>query len=612
MRRHLFWAVILVGFSGVATAAETTVPRYVGFRDGTVLRLPVVDEDRQVTFLRDDGRLETSTLRLSSLQRLQLAPQRVFDKKRKILAAVDRLGSDEFSEREQAEDELSRMGADIRADLDLAAGMFSDVEIRYRLRRILARWPAPADKSFQHPIPYDLITTNAAGWGDVGEEGIAVLVDGKRRRLSRQEVQGVSVQAPETFDFGSERPGPTGFRRIQEKDFPRGCVEESFETAPDGRKLTVGENVERVFVNKGFVLSTSITTSYVSVNNFKVNGKSGGLSCATHQPLYQGEVTVRFCQPGREDVPAGVSYFGCWMAVVMPKGTALVAYDVQGREIGKIETEQGPHEFMGIHSAVPMYKVRVVPNLQIDPDYTLDDFIYSPPQTADFAHPEKYTVYCGDGERVLCGDVGFAAGEARLHGLTAGLADQTRPLAEVLRVNAPARTRQGVGTPTGLFAELRDGSVVFGSVSKKGALEFARQSAAWQKPGELVALWKSDFPRIGWPEKAFVTWDAQKKTWQAVADVALTEEAVQWTEGGNRQTRRYADVSALLLGRPASALQPGWHVRTIQGDDLVLDGGEAVKLDGQLSQELQAVWQAKPLRIPAKELVSVFRVVKKP
>src|SRR5690242_7986308 len=110
MRRHLFWTVISVCFTGAAAAGQTTVPRYVGFRDGSVLRLPVVDEERKVTLLQSDGRLETSTVRLSSLQRLQLAPERVFDKKRKILAAVDRLGSDEFSEREQAEDELRRMG----------------------------------------------------------------------------------------------------------------------------------------------------------------------------------------------------------------------------------------------------------------------------------------------------------------------------------------------------------------------------------------------------------------------------------------------------------------------------------------------------------------------
>lgn len=618
MQRRMMLAVFCLCLSTAVRAAETTVVRYVEFRDGSVLRLPVVDEERQITVLRPEGRLETLRVRVSELQRLTLMPQRLFDKKRKLLALVEQLGDDEFSERERAEAELVKQGASVRADLELALELFSDVEIQYRGKRILGRWPAPAKPEARPAVPFDLITTHETMWGDAGRDGIAVRIGGATRRFGRRDVRGVSVRAPEQFDFAGHLPGPRGLRRIADKDFPRGCVEEGFETTPEGRKLQVGENIERLFLSKGFVLSTSITTSFVSVNNFLVNGKSGGLSVATHQPLYHGEITIRFVQPGREDVPAAVNYFGCWMAVVMPNGTSLVAYDFQDREIGSIHTEQGPHEFMGMYSAVPMHKIRVVPNLQIDPDYTLDDFIYSAPQTADLAHPEKYTAYFADGERVLCQDISFSRKGIRLHGLTAGLADRSRPLADLIRVTAPEKGRRNRQPPAGVFAELTDGSVIFGTRrgNKSAAWEFARRPQVLKEQRELVALWKTDFPRIGWPARVPqpVVWDAVKKSWQKVSDVALTQEAVQWTPAaGKRRTVPYARVAAVLLrDSPAERKGETWHLRTVQGEDLVLDSAEPVKLDGRLSRELHAVWHGKALKIPPEELVSVFRVPKGP
>ena len=613
MPRRMMLAVCCLCLATTGRAAETTVPRYVEFRDGSVLRLPVVDEERQITVLRPEGRLETLRVRLSEVQRLTLMPQRLFEKKRKLLGLVERLGDDEFSERERAEAELRKQGRDIRADLELALELFSDVEIQHRGRRILGRWPAPAKQEARPAVPFDIITTRETLWGDAGPDGIAVRIGGGTRRFGRRDVRGVSVQAPERSDFEGDRPGPRGLRRIGAKDFPRACVEEGFETTPEGRKLQVGENIERLFVSKGFVLSTSIKDSFVSVNNFPVNGKSGGLSVATHQPLYHGEITIRFVQPGREDVPAAVHYFGCWMAVVMPNGTSLVAYDFQGREIGSVHTEQGPHEFMGLYSAVPVHKIRVVPNLQIDPDYTLDDFIYSPPQPADLAHPEKYTASFVDGERVLCRDVRFTGGKVRVYGLTAGLGDRSRPLADLVRVTAPDKGRRNRHPDAGLFAELQDGSVIFGALPgpKPGALIFARRPQLLKDPREVVALWRTDVPRVGWPAKVPqpVVWDAVKKSWQTVSGVALTPEAAQWTPAtGRRRTMPYARMTAVLLRESPPERGESWHVRTVRGEDLVLDRARQVGLDGTLSKELHAVWRGQPLRIPPEELVSVFRV----
>src|SRR5262249_43023786 len=141
MRRFLLCVAVAVCPGPSLRAGETTVPRYLEFRDGTILRLAVVDEDFKVTLLRADGRLETTTLRLSDLQRLTLAKTEDFAAKRALLTAVQNLGSDDFRTREQARAALLKLGPDIRPELETCLALSRDTEIQARLRSILAKFP---------------------------------------------------------------------------------------------------------------------------------------------------------------------------------------------------------------------------------------------------------------------------------------------------------------------------------------------------------------------------------------------------------------------------------------------------------------------------------------
>jgi hypothetical protein len=616
MRRFLLGAAVLLGLCGAVAAEETTVPRYLEFRDGSVIKLPVVDEEWKVTLLRADGKLETSTVRLSSLDRLLLMPEPVLEQKKALLEVIRQLGADKFLEREQAQDRLIKMGAGIRADLLGALDVYTDLEIRSRIEQILAKMPPlPPGQQVKATDTFDHFFTRELLHGDAGEGSIPVRIDGQTRRLGRKDVRGLSVKSPDPNELPAARRTPAGFRRIEAADFPPGCLEESFETAPSGRKLVVGENIEKLFISKGFTLSTSIGTSFVSVNDFVVHGKSRGLSAATHQPLFQGQLTIRFCKPGNENVPAGVTHFGLWIAHVMPRGTAMVAYDLQGRELGRIETTREGHEFLGIQSSVPIHRIVIVPNLQIDPDYTLDDFIYLLAR-GDTAHPEKHLVQFADGERVLCSDVSFAQQNVRLHGLPAGLPDRTRPAAELLRVATPDKDRQPQSAPAkprpGVFVELRDGSVIFGAASSRGPT-FARRPDVLKDRDNIVGLWSTEWPRTLWPAKFEqpVIWDTEKRTWRPVADVALTEEAVAYTQDEKRRARSYFELGPLLLRQPAGEPAVGsWRVRTVQGEEIVLGKLAAPPVGGTLSKELEAKWGEVTLKIPAAEVVSVFKVIK--
>jgi hypothetical protein len=573
--------------------------------------MPILDETWQVTVVRPNGHIEKIPLRVSALQSLTLTSEEGFERKRSMLTAVRQLASNMFQDREDAQTRLIKMGPSIRQDLIACLRLSSDPETQARLRAILGQLPMDPSDAGKSSMSFDLFQVKEQPlWGDIGGDGITVLVDGVKHRLTRKDIVAMTEDNP-IKGGQSALAALAGFQRIAATDFPRGCIEEAFETTPDGRPLRIGENIERLFISKGFLLSTSITTSHVSVNNFVVEGKSRGLSAATHQPLWEGEITIKFIKPGHENVPAGVTYFGCYIAAVVPQGTALVAYDLQGRELGMINTERNGVDFLGVRSSVPMHRIRIVPNLSLDRDYTLDDFIFTSPQTSESLHPEKFTAYLAGGDRIVCGDVTFAEREVRLHGLPAGLPDRTQPPAQVLRLVGPSKGRPEQPPSTGIFAELRDGSVIRGTLpaDPHAAPVFARRLKVLEEKNNLAGLWSSDFPRQVPKDKTgkAAVWDREQKQWLDLTYVRLLEEIVLWKgNDGTFDARPYRKLGPLWLTLPPEGPRAGtWHVRTIQGEELVLG---AAPVTGRLSHELNATWQGQPLRIPAAEVVSIFQV----
>jgi hypothetical protein len=524
---------------------------------------------------------------------------------------VRQLGAADFGRREQAQAKLRRMGPAVRADLEACWHLAADPEMRSRLRLLLGPRAEDGPAAAAPEAPFDRLQLGELLWGSLGDEGVAVRIDGATYRLTRKDVRAISDSPPRE----PAHPGgsvPARFQRISEKDFPPGCVEEAFERTPEGRPLQIGENIEKLFVSKGFLLSTSITTSYVSVNNFVVEGKSRGLSAATHNPLWQGEITVTFVQPGHADVPAGVSHFGCYIASVLPRGTTLIAFDRYGKELGRIDTQRHNTDFLGVRSAIPIHRVRIVPNVEIDRDYTLDDFIFLPVPDVDAAHPSRYTVRTAAGDRVLCADVSFGPDGVRLHGLLAGLPDLCFRASEVRRVSAPRPGPAAAARrPAGVFAELRDGSIVFGSepTDGRGAPVFTRRPRALQERPNLAGVWSDSYPRLPRvPKGAAVVWSEDEKRWREISYVRFLEEVVLWKAGGEHfEASGYRKLPPLWLAAPVAGPAPGsWHVRTIQGEDLVLAGAETI--DGRLSREVRALWQGQPLRIPGAEVVAIYQV----
>src|SRR5262245_44743046 len=130
MRVRLVWSILVLCWAGAATArAQNTVDRYVEFRDGSVLKLPVVDEKWTVSGLGAEGQIEKLDLKLSELEHLTLTADSEFQKKGDLLKAIQNLGSDDFQQREKAHADLIKMGPAFRPDLELFLELSGDKEV---------------------------------------------------------------------------------------------------------------------------------------------------------------------------------------------------------------------------------------------------------------------------------------------------------------------------------------------------------------------------------------------------------------------------------------------------------------------------------------------------
>jgi hypothetical protein len=574
--------------------------RFVEFRDGTMLRLPVVEQPWKVTLISSNGQIKTTTLLPSQVQNLALTSGHEFEKKRQLLSYVMQLGSDDFPEREDAWHKLIKMGPSICPDLKACIPLTTDVEIQTRLNSLIAKLYDGNPKNLKPQVVFDRFDAKSFFWGFL-EEPLIVVVNGKQFALSRKEVAKVSA------DLSGNR---VAVERIIEKELPPDCVEEDFENNPMTKEpLKHGDNVEKLFVGKGFALSTSIKGSFVHASNFTVGGKSRGLSVANHEPEWHGEVTIRFCQPGKEHIPAVVDYFGCYLAYVQPGGTSLIAYDLQDREMGKLVTQQTGTEFLAFHANIPIHKIKFVPD-PLHPMYTLDDFIFHFAPTVQAAHPDKMLVELVAGDSILCKEVKFKNNQVELLGLTAGLPPLTVALSEVARMN-PAQLPK-VQKHDGLFAEMSDGSILFAvePADKRKMPVFARYPKLLDERKDIIGLWTTKSGRKLFLPKAgtVALLDSESQQWHEVNYLRFLEELVLWKKSdGKFAASGYPQFTTLWFAAPRTDPEPGsWHVQTVAGEDLVMTKGNPP--NGQLSDGVTFNWRGQPMTIPATQIMSIYQV----
>jgi hypothetical protein len=126
------------------------------FVDGSVVKLTL--DDDKIEVVTASGR---KSVRLADVIKVEFAARVPDDLAKKIAAAVARLGSEEFEQRERAGDELAAIGVPACPALLAAAKGRGDAEVKVRAASVLARIKAAVPEELVEVREEDVIHTAA-------------------------------------------------------------------------------------------------------------------------------------------------------------------------------------------------------------------------------------------------------------------------------------------------------------------------------------------------------------------------------------------------------------------------------------------------------------------
>ncbi|GMV80682.1 MAG: hypothetical protein AMXMBFR7_18660 [Planctomycetota bacterium] len=599
--------------AGTAAAADPAVERFARFRDGTILRVELDDAPLNLRVVTASGTAEARTVRASELERFLLARQPRLDELLKLGALITKLADDEYGVRELASEEIRKLGAPIRQDVLRLMAEHADPEIRARLGQIMERLPADAAGP-GGALCDEVVLGGTLLRADLGALTLKVRIQGQELALEREILLGLSASAPEA---AAARPaaGAAKARRIDADDdaaFGAQPTRIDFERAPSGEALRAGQDIREAFVARGFRLSTSIENAIVSVNDYNVQGRSQGLSCATHQPLWQGQITIRFCVPGQPSAPACVSAFGLWIAAVSPNSTSIEAYDAFGKPILTVATTRGPNQFLGLHSRVPIASIKVVPNLAVDPDYTIDDLVFDAPRPVqELAHPKLCAARFASGERVFAERLTVSEGACRMENLSVGPAKLERPAADLRELATPYESWTPPERTPGCWLMLLDGSVLRGTA--EDGLRAARLPALALDAGSLAALWGDRSPYLVPPEGEAWTPGCARILPSEPARLhpawKLTPQGLEGTAGPGVETTVYAypELPMVWVATPPKLDEKAGLARLNSAELLVLTaGGErGFSFVSWSADEVRFRHDSREIRVPLREVSTI-------
>ncbi|MCH2059153.1 MAG: hypothetical protein MK183_00875 [Verrucomicrobiales bacterium] len=479
----------LVLTSGLMPAMA--IERVVTFRDGTRLQLDLPPFELTLNPAEPDQPGSGLRVPLEKASQITFSEIPALKRVERINASLAQLRHEQFAVRESAALALTKFGSGFRVMLEETLDKSFDPEIKWRLRRILKAMPVYAGDDF------DRVRLGGNSYaGELAQWKIVSEYRGARIILDRKTVK--SITAPDPTPDQVIYPVTT----VSDRLVPLTARKIGFERKPSGELLRAGENIQRAFVDWGAVFSTSISQSYVSVSRYNIKGAGGGMSAATHEPLYEGSITIKFCTPGTAGKPAGVNFAGCWLGIVKPGGTSIIGYDVNGEEVGRVMTTKTGSQFLGVKSNVPLAMIKIVPNPEIDTNFAIDDLLFDTPTPLIGAlKPLHYSVLLQDGNRISCKSIEHHNHESLT--LTPGIAFAEKvviPIRHVKSLFPPAELKQGRGNQEiAMWCRLVDGSTLLLDSSPDGQ-PVSRALNLTPSKLPLSSIWSSSRKMQGAPE----------------------------------------------------------------------------------------------------------------
>jgi hypothetical protein len=596
---------------------ERTVTRLALFRDGTVLRLALPDEHLAWQVRSADGRLAPRSLRLSQVDVLQPSRTQPTILLRQIESALVDLGHENFATRGRAQKVLLGMPPAVLPILRDEAARTPDAEIRRRIRQLLAQYPEERRGSLDDLADRVQLTGEELARGDLGAWQLSGKFRGQSLVLGRAETYQIRRELPSGLSAGSSSVRlPARTARIPDTDevFPTESVTRiGFDVDPAGKAIQPGTDIHATFVPQGFTIKTSIAGSIVSVNPYDVGGRSRGMSCATHAPRFQGELTIRFCQPGNAAMPAGVTRVGFWVAAVSPDGTSLVAYDAQDRQITEIKTINQNKDFLGLESTTPIAYIKIVPNIPIDPDYTIDDLVFDPPRPfVAHGHERLTAIDLRSGERMFAEQATLADGRLVASRLSIGLERVEIPADEVRQIVSPSQRWKAGPAAAGGWARLVDGTTAQLQIVSSGDPATTRlKLRRWPvdlTSEQIAGVWgsKANYrePRASeWPKPGEALLMAEPL--QAFAKWEFGADGILFRETPNPPTYPYDASPPVWFRRPSVPLKPIGRLRVLGGEEYVLGGG-VFEFESWTSAGVAVRWGAERMVFGEHEVIALL------
>lgn len=601
----------LLAWGMPATADETGETRIVTLRDGSRFRASVPPITLELAETGPSGvELVRTPLSLAGITRIEfsLAPAR--EKIAEILEAIAALEADTFQEREQASRWLLRNTNGFRSLLNQRKmGAETPPETRLRLHTVLVRLPDESPAANLRPFDRILRGEDEIRDGDLGPWECPATFRGTTLPLARQNVASLSRD-----DGATVNTVPQTVRQLEGPDDPAFGSEArsiSFDVDTEGRPLKVGDDISSRFVGDGVTFSTSAQGSFVSVNVYEVSGPSRGLSAATHDPLYEGMVTIRFSMPGNPGVPAGVESAGLWLAVVKEHGTTLQALDASGEIITEIDTTIAPSQFLGLRSETPIHALRLIPHPDIDPNYTIDDLIFTAQYPTDGLGVKDHpTLSFRNGDRVVCRAFSIEDNEIAFVPASFEAVTLRCPLTEVQAIFAPLALKAKPMSPDDYWVELTDGTRLI--VTPGEAHAISRLPGAKLESLPLAALWGAT--RVPSPPPPDLQWTPEsgpllvdERGARPLPPARLGE---RWIEPAgaafpNGISSTYADSPTIWLARPDTAASRKGQVRFPNGERLVLGGSAGFRFKAITTEKITVEWHGGDWTFPFTDTSAV-------
>ena len=472
---------------------ENRLVKRIDFRDGSSLEAVIPPGALVWKNIAKDGTVSEKKIPVENIKQVAFVKEPSTARVAKIRNLLSQLGSEDYHLRLEAQIKLSETGKEFEQIIEQYVP--DDEETKWRITKVKellkeVTGPSTAGSTFDVMI---LNGSNDQLDGELELKDFKVKYGDTEISLSRDNVASISSE-PLLANFALSGSAGGGKRQQEYPDasgtMPVGMTFIDFEHLPNGKEMSGNVDVSKAYISKGVVFETSFKDSYVGAQMFAFfNGRGGNYCISNIEPTYEGVITISFCVPGNELFAAGTRYVGFNVAHVNPEGTYFEAYDAQGRLIAKFSTDQTATDFLAFESEVPIAKVIVRPNVEIDEDFAIDDlFFQKPVALLESGNPGFFSVVTRKGERLQASEVDFQQDKLLLKKLSFG-AEQVLISPADVWVLIPPRSQQKEFATTPMtnhcYCMKDDGSIVLGNMGNQKSLRFQDKLDL----SNLVAVW---------------------------------------------------------------------------------------------------------------------------